>query len=167
MPPHEIIEGDGFPPAMTHPKTLVSGLVFAVAAGCMTSVAAQDGPQAKLPTVELTAGMHIIRAELAVTADEQTTGLMFRRGIGANDGMLFVYQDSAVRCFSMRNTWLPLTIAFVGSDGTIINVADMTPMDLTPHCSAGPAQFALEMPQGWFAKRNFKPGLKLRGAPFD
>jgi uncharacterized protein len=159
--------GDRFPLAMTHPKTLTSGLAFVVAVGCMTPVAAQDGPQAKLTTVELTAGMHIIRAELALTADEQTTGLMFRRGIGANDGMLFVYRDSAERCYSMRNTRIPLSIAFVGSDGTIINVADMTPMDLTPHCSAGPVQFALELPQGWFAKRNFKPGLKLRGQPFD
>jgi uncharacterized protein len=135
--------------------------------GCAAEAAAQDGPQAKLKTVVLTAGMHVIHAELAVTAAEQDTGMMFRRGMGANDGMLFVYPASAVRCFSMRNTWVPLSVAFISSHGTIINIADMTPMDLTSHCSDQPVQFALQTPQGWFAARGFKPGLKLQGAPFD
>jgi uncharacterized protein len=140
---------------------------FALACGCATLAAAQDGPQAKLPAVQLTAGMHVIHAELAVTVEEQGTGLMFRRGMGANDGMLLAYSDHAVRCFAMRNTWVPLTIAFVSHDGTIINLADLTPMDLTPHCSAAPTKFALQVPRGWFATRGFKPGLKLRGDPFD
>jgi uncharacterized protein len=168
-PPHEIIALDQLQLAMTNPTTLISSLAVALALviGGLTRVAAQDGPQAKLTAVELTAGMHAIRAEVATTADEQATGLMFRRGMGANDGMLFVYPNLAVRCFSMRNTWVALTVAFVGNDGSVIGLADMTPMDLSPHCSPEPVRFALEVPQGWFTKRGFRPGLKLRGAPFD
>jgi uncharacterized protein len=140
--------------------------IMATACAWMGAVQAQDGPQAKLSCTDLTAGMHVIRAELAATADEQDIGLKFRRGMGANDGMLFVYQDAAVRCFSMRNTWVPLTIAFVSSDGTVDSLADLAPMDLSSRCSVQPVQFALQLPQGWFAKRGFKPGMKLGGAPF-
>jgi uncharacterized protein len=142
--------------------------VAALVAGWMPLDAiAQDGPQAKLKTAQLTAGMHVIHAELAISPDEQATGLMFRRGMGANDGMLFVYTDSAQRCFAMRNTWVPLTIAFIEADGTIVNFADMKPMDPQSRCSEKPVQYALEVPQAWFAKRGFTVGLKLRGAAFD
>jgi uncharacterized membrane protein (UPF0127 family) len=127
---------------------------------------AQDGPQGRLKTVELTAGMHVIRAELAITPKEQATGMMFRRGMGSNEGMLFVNEDANVRCFWMRNTLLPLTIAFVADDGTIVNLADMAPQSDQSHCSAKPVRFALEMNQGWFAKRGFKAGTKLGGSPF-
>jgi uncharacterized protein len=149
---------------MTHFKFISACIALSLGS---LPVAAQDGPQAKLTTVELTAGMHVIRSELAVTADERNTGLMFRRGMASNDGMLLVYDESAVRCVTMRNTWIPLTVAFVGSDGTVIDLADLAPMDLAPRCSTQPVQFALQMPQGWFAKRGFKPGMKLLGAPFD
>ena len=128
--------------------------------------AAQGGPQPKLETVQLTAGMHLIRAELAVTPAQQATGMMFRREMGANEGMLFVNADSGVRCFWMRNTLLPLTIAFVADDGTIVNLADMQPQSDESHCSAAPVRYALEMRQGWFAQRSLKAGLRLRGGPF-
>jgi hypothetical protein len=128
--------------------------------------AAQTGPQPKLPTVELTAGMHVIHAELAVTPEQQTIGMMFRRSMGANEGMLFVNDDSGVRCFWMRNTLVPLTAAFVADDGTIVNFEDMAPRSDESHCSAKPVRYVLEVPLGWFAKRGFKPGLKLRGGPF-
>jgi uncharacterized membrane protein (UPF0127 family) len=127
---------------------------------------AQEGPQPKLPTTELTAGMHVIHAELAVTGPQQATGMMFRRGMGSNDGMLFVNDEAGVRCFWMRNTLIPLTIAFIADDGTIVNIADMAPRSDDSHCSAKPVRFALEMPLGWFAQRGFKAGLKLRGKPF-
>jgi uncharacterized membrane protein (UPF0127 family) len=127
---------------------------------------AQEGPQSKLPLAELTAGMHVIHAELAVTPEQQATGMMFRRGMGANDGMLFVNDDAGVRCFWMRNTLIPLSIAFLAEDGTIVNIADMAPRSDASHCSAKPVRYALEVPLGWFAKRGFKAGLKLRGGPF-
>ena len=127
---------------------------------------AQQGQQGKLQTTELTAGMHVIQAELAVSPAQQQTGMMFRRTMGANEGMLFVNDDLGVRCFWMRNTLLPLSIAFIADDGTIVNIAEMAPQSDDSHCSAKPVRFALEMNPGWFAKRGLKAGTKLRGAPF-
>ena len=143
-------------------------LTWLAIAACASALPAfaQEGPQARLPTAELTAGMHVIHAELAVTNDQQATGMMFRRGMGANDGMLFVNDEAGQRCFWMRNTLIPLTIAFVADDGTIVNIADMAPRSDDSHCSAKPVKYALEVPLGWFAKRGFKAGLKLRGGPF-
>ncbi|MDO8419383.1 MAG: DUF192 domain-containing protein, partial [Rubrivivax sp.] len=66
----------------------------------------------------------------------------------------------------MRNTLIPLTIAFIGDDGTIVNLADMPPQSDQSHCSAGPVRYALEMRQGWFAQRGIKAGQRLRGGPF-
>lgn len=127
---------------------------------------AQTGPQPKLPTTALTAGMHVIQAELAVQPEQQMTGMMFRRIMGNNEGMLFVNEDAGVRCFWMRNTLLPLTIAFIADDGTIVNLADMAPQSEQSHCSAKPVRFALEMRQGWFSKHGIAAGFKLKGAPF-
>jgi len=127
---------------------------------------AQDQPQERLPAVELTAGMHRIVAEVAATPQQQMIGLMHRRDMGANEGMLFVYEASGQQCFWMRNTLLPLTIAFIDDDGRIVNLADMQPMTEASHCSAKPVRFTLEMHQGWFAKRGLKAGSRLRGAPF-
>jgi uncharacterized membrane protein (UPF0127 family) len=127
---------------------------------------AQSGPQPKLPTTPLTIGIHVVQAELAVTPEQQATGMMFRTSMGTNEGMLFVNDDAGVRCFWMRNTLVPLTIAFVADDGTIVNTADMEPRSEKSHCSAQPVRFALEMNLGWFAKRGIKPGAKISGKPF-
>ena len=127
---------------------------------------AQGGPQARLQTIELTAGMHVIQAELAITPQQQSTGMMFRRDMPGNEGMLFVNDEPGQRCFWMRNTLIPLSIAFLADDGTIVNLADMQPRSDDSHCSAQPVRYALEMRQGWFAKRGLKAGFKLRGKPF-
>jgi uncharacterized protein len=127
---------------------------------------AQSGPQPKLPTTPLTIGIHVVQAELAVTPEQQATGMMFRTSMGTNEGMLFVNDDVGVRCFWMRNTLVPLTIAFIADDGTIVNTADMEPRSEKSHCSAQPVRFALEMNLGWFAKRGIKPGAKISGKPF-
>jgi uncharacterized membrane protein (UPF0127 family) len=141
-------------------------ICLALLAACAGVARAQNGPQPKLETTDLTAGMHLIHAELAVTEAQQATGMMFRRGMGANEGMLFVNEEAGVRCFWMHNTLIPLTIAFIADDGTIVNLADMAPRTDDSHCSVQPVRYALEMSQGWFAKRGFKAGLKLRGGPF-
>jgi uncharacterized protein len=127
---------------------------------------AQSGPQPKLPTTPLTIGIHVVQAELAVTPEQQATGMMFRTRMGTNEGMLFVNDDAGVRCFWMRNTLVPLTIAFIADDGTIVNTADMEPRSEKSHCSAQPVRFALEMNLGWFAKRGIKPGARISGKPF-
>ena len=133
----------------------------------VSAVQAQEAPQPRLPTTPLTVGMHVVQAELAVTPTQQQTGMMLRTTMGNNEGMLFVNDDAGVRCFWMRNTLIPLSIAFVADDGTIVNIADMQPRSEASHCSAKPVRFALEMQQGWFHKRGVKAGSKLRGQPFS
>ena len=142
-------------------------LAAAVLCGVQASTHAQSGPQPRLATLPITAGMYIIQAELAITPEQQATGMMFRREMGTNEGMLFVNDDSGVRCFWMKNTLLPLSIAFIGDDGTIVNIAEMAPRSEESHCSAKPVRYALEMPQGWFSKRGIKAGFKLGGRPFQ
>ena len=122
-------------------------------------------PQPMLPTTRLTAGMHVITAELATTPATQETGLMFRKELGANHGMLFAYAKPGPLCFWMMNTLVPLSIAFMRDDGTIVNIADMQPMTVNSHCSAEPVRFALEMEQGWFAKRGITSGKQILGLP--
>ena len=140
--------------------------ICAVAALCVaTLAAAQDGPQ-KLAQIRLNAGIHVINAELASTPQQREIGLMFRTSMPANDGMLFVFEETRQQCFWMRNTLIPLSIAFLGDDGSIVNIDNMKPQTLAGHCSAKPVRFALEMNEGWFAKRGLKPGSRLRGAPF-
>lgn len=141
-------------------RTLFTALTLAAAAA-----QAQQGPQPKLETVDLTAGMHVIKAELAVTPTQQATGMMMRTEMGANEGMLFVNSDSSMRCFWMRNTLLPLSIAFIADDGTIVNIAEMQPRSDESHCSTKPVRYALEMNKGWFAKRGIQAGSRIRGGP--
>lgn len=126
---------------------------------------AQDGPQPRLPTVELTAGMYVIQAEVAQTHQQHSTGLMHRQSMGVNEGMLFVYPSLEIRCYWMRNTLIPLTIAFLDDDGAIVNLKDMEPRTERSNCSAKPVRYALEMNQGWFDQRGIKPGFRLRGIP--
>ncbi|HUP09072.1 MAG TPA: DUF192 domain-containing protein [Caldimonas sp.] len=126
---------------------------------------AQSGPQ-KLPAIKLNAGIHNIVAEVARTPDERSTGLMFRPSMGANEGMLFVFEQPGQQCFWMKNTLIPLSVAFVADDGAIVNIEQMKPQTLDSHCSAREVRYVLEMNEGWFARRGIKPGAKLTGAPF-
>ena len=126
----------------------------------------QDTPQLNLPRVSLQVGMHVIQAQLASTPQERAVGLMFRKEMPVNEGMLFAFAQASEQCFWMKNTLLPLTAAFLTDDGTIVNLADMQPQNLTSHCSAKPVRFVLEMNQGWFDKRGLKAGSKLSGPPF-
>ena len=138
----------------------------AIAMLCLAALAsAQDGPQ-KLALVRLNAGIHNINAELASTPQQREIGLMFRSAMPANDGMLFVFEQPGQQCFWMRNTLIPLSVAFIGDDGSVVNIDDMKPQTLDSHCSAKPVRFVLEMNEGWFAKRGIKAGSRLRGGPF-
>ena len=127
--------------------------------------AAQDGPQ-KLDAIRLTAGIHVISAELATTPQQREIGLMNRPEMGANEGMLFVFDRPGQQCFWMKNTLIPLSAAFIADDGTVVNIEAMKPQTLDSHCSTQPVRYVLEMNEGWFAKRGIKPGAKLRGALF-
>ncbi|MEO8056979.1 MAG: DUF192 domain-containing protein [Burkholderiales bacterium] len=148
---------------MTSFKTLAA---TAFATLLALAAQAQEGPQ-KLDAIQLNAGMHLIRAELARTPDERSIGLMFRQAMASNEGMLFAFELPGQQCFWMKNTLLPLSAAFIADDGSIVNIEDMKPQTLDSHCSAKPVRFVLEMNQGWFAKRGLKAGSKLQGVPFN
>ena len=144
---------------LTLPALALSALAWASAA------LAQEGPQ-KLPAIQLSAGMHLIRAEVAQSPDQRSIGLMHRPSMGPNEGMLFVFEQPGQQCFWMKNTLLPLSIAFLADDGSVVNIDDMKPQTLDSHCSTKPVRFVLEMNEGWFAKRGIKAGSALKGAPF-
>jgi uncharacterized membrane protein (UPF0127 family) len=117
----------------------------------------------QLPVVELRAGMHVIRAEVAADYSTRGRGLMFRKSLAPNGGMLFIFDAAEIHCMWMKNTYIPLSVAFVDAQGAIINIADMQPHSEQSHCAARPALYALEMTRGWFAERGVKAGMKLGG----
>lgn len=129
-------------------------------------VANADDGQPRLESIRLNAGIHNIQAEIAQTPDQREIGLMYRKTMGTNDGMLFAFEKAGKQCFWMKNTLLPLSVAFVADDGMIVNIDDMQPLTLDGHCSTKPVRFVLEMNQGWFAKRGIKAGERLLGQPF-
>jgi len=141
-------------------QTLVRLALIAGAAAPFPGGAQQ--PQ-QLPTMPLNAGIHLIQAEVANTFDTRMTGLMHRKKLGANNGMLFVFPDVARHCMWMKNTFVPLSVAFIDEQGVILNIADMQPLNEESHCASGPARFALEMNQGWFAAKGIKAGAKISG----
>jgi uncharacterized membrane protein (UPF0127 family) len=120
---------------------------------------------AQLPVVELNAGMYLIRAEVADDFASRSRGLMHRESLAPNAGMLFVFDKPGIHCMWMKNTLVPLSVAFLDEGGTIANIADMTPHSEQAHCAARPARYALEMNRGWFAARGIKPGMRLGGIP--
>ena len=132
-------------------------------AGFLAGFAFALAAQAELPVVELSAGMHRIRAELAATFGDRMRGLMYREKLAQNSGMLFVFDAPEVQCMWMKNTLIPLSVAFLDDTATIINIEDMEPHSEASHCSKRPARYALEMERGWFAARGIKPGATLRG----
>jgi uncharacterized membrane protein (UPF0127 family) len=143
------------------PLTLALALLLAAAAAGGPAIAQTSA----LPTTQLTAGIHLITAEVATNDATRTRGLMFRQALPANHGMLFVFDSRSIHCMWMRNTLIPLSVAFVEDDGTIVNILDMKPHDDNRHCAARPVRFALEMSQGWFAQRGIGPGAKLGRLP--
>ena len=129
------------------------------------TVLAQTLPQPPLSTVKLTTGIHVITAEVAATEQARTIGLMMRPRLDPNHGMVFVFDDKSQHCFWMRNTLIPLSIAFIEDDGTVVNISDMAPKSDASTCPSRPVRYALEMEQGWFAKRGVTAGSKITGLP--
>lgn len=121
--------------------------------------------QMLLPTTELAIGPLRIHAEVAATDASRNHGLMHRTSLPPDQGMLFVFQQPASQCFWMKNTPLPLSIAFIDPQGIILNITDMQPYSTAAHCSSGAALYALEMHQGWFIQRQVRAGQTLSGLP--
>jgi uncharacterized membrane protein (UPF0127 family) len=142
-------------------------LVFAV---CSARPGRADGtgitkPQAVLETriinIDAASGVVPIKAELARTAGEKQIGLMFRKELKDGRGMLFIFENDEVQSFWMKNTFIPLSIAFIHYDGTILEIKDLYPRDLSPVHSSRSVRYALEVPQGWFGRAGIKAGDRL------
>ena len=121
------------------------------------------GARAELPEITLAIAGHAITAEVASTNSERSQGLMHRRMLPENRGMLFVFPEPALHAMWMVNTYVPLSVAFLDAEGVIINIEDMTPHTQTPHSAKRPAKYALEANRGWFSKRAIQAGAKVRG----
>ena len=113
--------------------------------------------------LDLAAGIHRIRAELANTNASRAQGLMQRTALAPNGGMLFVFERADEHCMWMRNTLIPLSVAFLDTQGRIINIEEMQPQTETNHCAAKPARFALEMSAGWFKSKGVLPSMSVAG----
>jgi uncharacterized membrane protein (UPF0127 family) len=129
----------------------------------VTENPASGQPQAKLATIKLWIGPKEVIAEQAMTPTQIQTGMMFRKEMGENEGMLFVFAGTLQASFWMRNTLIPLTCAYIDSAGTILEIHDMKPLDETPiQAATDQVQYVLEMRQGWFQRNQIGVGTVMR-----
>jgi len=136
---------------------ITSSVVFI----CISFTSTLALAQQKLPIKKYSAGMHVIQAEMATTEAQREVGLMNRKEMGQNEGMMFVFDRPARQCMWMKNTLMPLSVAFIDGNDVILNVEEMQPQSEQIHCASKPALKALEMNAGWFKRKNIKPGSKI------
>ncbi|WP_042303277.1 DUF192 domain-containing protein [Paraburkholderia kururiensis] len=146
----------------------VAAVSFALA--CAGNAEAQQMPPgakqpSEFPRVKLTVGMFVVDAAVAANDADREQGLMYRTQLAPNEGMLFVFNENAVHCFWMKNTLIPLSIAFIRADGTITDVDEMQAETTNNHCPRNNGVYALEMSKGWFQSKGIKPGMKIQGLP--
>jgi uncharacterized membrane protein (UPF0127 family) len=134
---------------------------FALILGLFVGISAAHAQ--RMPRMELQASFHRIEVEVAATQADRMVGLMRRQRLGINQGMLFVFPEAARHCMWMKNTLIPLSVAFLDDTGKIISISDMQPRTENSHCAATPARYALEMNLGWFSARGITPGMKIGG----
>lgn len=144
--------------------TLLAALSLAFAA---SPALAQELGQAqpRLKTIPLQVAGHTLTAEVAATMEQRMRGMMFRKEMGRNEAMLFLFEEPAYQGMWMKNTLIPLSVAFLDKSGVILNIRDMRPQTLDHHGSDGPALYAIETNVGWFAERKIKAGDRVTGLP--
>jgi uncharacterized protein len=143
-------------------KTLLLPIIL-VGVSCALGCAPSAG--AKLWPYEMELGGVGVHVEVARTDSQRARGLMGRDRLDTDWGMLFVFNREETLRFWMKNTKITLSIAFLDDGLVVRDIQDMEPYDLTPHVSRAPARFALEMTQGWFARRNVVPGTVAKFSP--
>jgi len=111
--------------------------------------------------IEGKAGRVALMAEIAISPSQREQGLMYRRELKDGEGMLFVFQNDQVLSFWMKNTLVPLSVAYILYDGRILEIYDMQPGNLDPVRSSRSVRYALEVPQGWFARAGLGAGDKV------
>ncbi|MBF2053808.1 MAG: DUF192 domain-containing protein [Candidatus Sericytochromatia bacterium] len=142
-------------------------LAMSVSGAC-TIAYSDESPAQPLATASPAVMMHALqlgaaelKVELACTPEAQQRGLMFREALPEDQGMLFVFAEEQTLSFWMKNTSLPLSIAYIDAAGEIIDIQELTPFDETPRPSARPARYALEVNQGWFKRHDIQPGQRI------
>ena len=115
------------------------------------------------PTRTIRVDGHPVTVEIAATEDARMRGLMYRTELGQDAGMLFLYSEIGYYAMWMKNTRIPIAVAFIDERGRILNIEEMAPETLEPHASRGPAKYSLEMNGGWFARRGVVPGAIVSG----
>lgn len=118
---------------------------------------------AEIPHADLTLGFYRVDAEVAANQADRMQGLMQRSHLGTSQGMVFSFTFTAQHCMWMKNTVIPLSVAFLDENGEILNIADMQPQTEDNHCASKPARYALEMNRGWFAQRGIQAGARVGG----
>ncbi len=156
-------------------RPLLARLAAAAAIVCVTSLGAASAMAQQMPAgakqpgefprAKLTAGMFVIDAAVAANDADREQGLMYRTQLAPNEGMLFVFGENAVHCFWMKNTLIPLSIAFIRADGTITDIDEMQAETTNNHCPRNNGVYALEMSKGWFSSKGITPGTKIQGLP--
>jgi uncharacterized membrane protein (UPF0127 family) len=136
-----------------------------LAAAAISFTAAATHADVSFRTTHVKVAGHELKVELAQTEPQREQGLMFRKQLGRNDGMLFVFEEPAYHAMWMKNTLIPLSVAFLDKDGEILNILDMEPQTLDSHMAAGPATYAIETNKGWFAANKVKAGDRVTGLP--
>jgi len=129
----------------------------------IVSLVAHPAAADPLLTYPLKIKGHTVRAEVANTTDSRRLGLMFRDQLPENNGMVFVYEAEGLHAMWMKNTLIPLSVAFIDKRGRIINIEQMAPQTEDTHAAKAQAAYSLEMNQGWFKKRGIKPGDHVTG----
>ena len=119
----------------------------------------------RLKTATVRVGPHALKVEVVSTDADRARGLMHRKSLGRDAGMLFIFDEPAYHSMWMQNTLIPLSVAFIDTQGTILNILDMEPQTLDAHVSAGPSIYAIEVNKGWFAEKKVKAGDKVTGLP--
>ncbi|RJG01781.1 DUF192 domain-containing protein [Noviherbaspirillum sedimenti] len=148
-------------------KNTLARLFRPALAAALILAASSAGAQqaAKFRTIPLNIGIHVIQAEAAASPAQREQGLMYREKMPPNEGMVFLFGAPTTVCMWMKNTPLPLSVAFIDEQGKIVNIADMQPHSTESHCGDKPVKYALEMNQGWFKQKNIKPGTVVDGLP--
>lgn len=138
--------------------TILAGLLLAP----RMTAARVSVPGSAVANVALQIRGHALTAEVADTDPLRASGLMHRRTLASDHGMLFVFPDDQQRCFWMKNTLIPLSIAFIDKHGTIVALDDMQPLSEASHCSGAQARYALEVNRGWFHRHSIRVGDNIR-----
>ena len=146
-------------------KSVAVLALAALLASMSASAQPADGKPQSLPITTIKVGPHPVAAEVAASPDQRTIGLMYRFSLPADHGMLFVFPEPQPLSFWMRNTYIPLSIAYIDVEGRILNVVEMAPRSDATHPSRGEALYALEMRKGWFADKGVGPGTRVTGLP--